>query len=261
MKVLNVVKNVFTWLLVAAAVFMMVFTVVSVTTFDRNDRALLGYKAFICRSDSMKATDFASGDLVFVKEVSPSTIQVGDIISYRSEEADTFGETFTHKVRALTVDEEGQPCFITYGTTTGVDDEMPVKYTQFQGLYKFALPKVGTFFAFLKTTPGYFVCIFLPFMLLILLQAINTIRLFIKYRKEQMAALEAEREKIEEERRQSMEMMKELQALKEQLASKDAPAEPEQKAEVVEETEAVEETEEAEAETEAEAEVEPTQEQ
>ena len=221
MKVLNVLKNVFTWLLVVAATCMMVFTVVSVTTFDRNDRDLFGYKAFICRSDSMKATDFASGDLVFVKEVSPNTIKVGDIISYRSEDSDTFGETFTHKVRSLIKDEEGQPCFITYGTTTGVDDDLPVKYTQFQGLYKFDIPKLGTFFTFLKTTPGYFICIFLPFMLLILMQGIDTVKLFRKYKNEQMDELAAEREKIEEERRQAAEMMKELQALKEQLAAKD----------------------------------------
>lgn len=221
MKVLKVLKNVFTWLLVAAAVCMMVFTVVSVTTFDRNDRDLFGYKAFICRSDSMKATDFASGDLVFVKEVSPATIKEGDIISYRSEDTDTFGETFTHKVRSLTTNEEGQPCFITYGTTTGVDDELPVKYTQFQGIYKFDIPKLGTFFSFLKTTPGYFICIFLPFMLLILMQGVNTVKLFRKYKKEQMEEMAAEREQLEAERRQTAEMMKELQALKEQLAAKD----------------------------------------
>ena len=224
MKVLKVLKNVLTWLLVVAAVCMMVFTVVSVTTFDRNDRALFGYKAFICRSDSMKATDFASGDLVFVKEVSPATIKPGDIISYRSEDPDSFGETFTHKVRSLTKNEDGQACFITYGTTTGIDDELPVKYIQFQGKYVFNIPKLGTFFSFLKTTPGYFICIFLPFMLLILMQGLNTVKVFRKYRKEQVAEMEAERSKLEEERKQSMEMMKELQALKEQLAAKEGQA-------------------------------------
>ncbi len=219
MKVLNVLKNVFTWLLVAAAVCMMVFTVVSVTTFDRNDRDLFGYKAFICRSDSMKATDFAAGDLVFVKKVSPATIAIGDIISYRSEASDTFGETFTHKVRSLITDENGQPCFITYGTTTGVDDELPVKYTQFQGRYVFDIPKLGTFFSFLKTTPGYFICIFLPFMLLILMQGLNTVKLFRKYKKEQMDEMKAEREALEAERQKSEAMMAELLELKKQMAA------------------------------------------
>ncbi len=219
MKALKVFKTVITWLLVAAAACMMVFTVVSVTTFDRNDRALLGYKAFICRSDSMKATDFAAGDLVFVKEVSPATIKPGDIISYRSEDPDTFGETFTHKVRSRITNEEGQPCFITYGTTTGVDDELPVTYMQVQGRYAFAIPKLGMFFTFLKTTPGYFICIFLPFMLLILMQGLNTVKLFRKYKQEQMEEMKAEREALEQERQKSEAMMAELLELKKQMAA------------------------------------------
>ena len=58
-------------------------------------------------------------------------------------------------------------------------------------------------------------------MLLILMQGLNTVKLFRKYKKEQMEEMTAEREKLEEERKQTAEMMKELQALKEQLASKD----------------------------------------
>ena len=36
--------------------------------------------------------------------------------------------------------------------------------------YETNIPKVGRFFMFLKTTPGYIVCILIPFLLLILLQ-------------------------------------------------------------------------------------------
>ena len=42
-KTFEVIKTVLTWLIVLLAVCMMVFTIVSVTTFDRNDRALFGY--------------------------------------------------------------------------------------------------------------------------------------------------------------------------------------------------------------------------
>lgn len=37
-KTFEVIKTVLTWLIVLLAVCMMVFTIVSVTTFDRNDR-------------------------------------------------------------------------------------------------------------------------------------------------------------------------------------------------------------------------------
>ena len=42
MKALNVIKNIAAWIVVAFAVFMMVFTVVSVSVFDRADRSLFG---------------------------------------------------------------------------------------------------------------------------------------------------------------------------------------------------------------------------
>ncbi|MBQ4117215.1 MAG: signal peptidase I [Clostridia bacterium] len=216
-KLLGVIKNVFVWAVVALAVCMMIFTIVSVTTFDRNDRNIFGFKAFIVLSDSMSATDFEAGDIVLIKEVDPSTLKEGDIISYQSINDHNYGQTVTHKIRRLVNNEKGEPGFITYGTTTGTDDESVVTYSFVLGKYQGRLPKVGKFFQFLKTTPGYILCIFIPFLLLIIFQGINSIKLFKRYKEEQLAEMRAEREAIEEERRQSQELMKELMELKAKL--------------------------------------------
>ena len=221
-KALNIVKNILVWLVVVFAVLMMVFTVVSVNTFDRSDRSLFGYKAFIVLSDSMKATDFDAGDLVLVKEVDPATLEEGDIIAYTSQNTSNFGETVTHKIRTFTVDENGNPGFITYGTTTDTDDETIVTYDFVIGKYQTKLKGVGSFFQFLKTTPGYICCIFVPFALLILVQGINCIRLFKRYKSEQYSEIEAERQKLEQERAESQKMMSELLELKKQLQDSDA---------------------------------------
>jgi len=207
--------------MVALAVFMMIFTIVSVTTFDRADRNLFGYKTFIVLSDSMSKTDFNAGDIVFVKGVDASTLKEGDIISYVSQNSHNFGETVIHKIRRLTSDAEGNPGFVTYGTTTDTDDETVVTYPYVLGKYTGHLPKVGAFFQFLKTTPGYIVCILTPFLLLILLQGLNCIKLFRRYKQEQLDEMQAEREKIEAERLQSQKMMQELLALKQQLEEKE----------------------------------------
>ena len=231
-KVLHITKNILVWLVVALAVGMMIFTVVSVNTFDRNDRSLFGYKAFIVKSDSMSKTDFNAGDLIFTKEVDPATLKAGDIISYQSTNTENYGEVVTHKIRELTKDAEGNPGFITYGTTTDTDDENIVTYSFVLGKYQTKLPGVGKFFQFLKTTPGYIVCIFLPFLLLILVQGINSIRLFKRYKQEQLAEIEAQREQerteLAEERRrleaqqaESQQMMAELLKLKKELSGKD----------------------------------------
>lgn len=220
-KALNVAKTIFVWLMVALSVFMMLFTIVSVTIFDRADRNLFGYKTFIVLSDSMSKTDFNAGDIVFVKGVDASTLKEGDIISYASQNSHNFGETVTHKIRRLTSDAEGNPGFVTYGTTTDTDDETVVTYPYVLGKYTGHLPKVGAFFQFLKTTPGYIVCILTPFLLLILLQGLNCIKLFRRYKQEQLDEMQAEREKIEAERLQSQKMMQELLALKQQLEEKE----------------------------------------
>lgn len=216
---MNTVKKILITIVEILAIFMMIFTIVSVATFNRNDRTVFGYKAFIVLSDSMKATDFASGDLVLIKSTDPTTLQEGDIIAFTSQNPDNYGEVVTHKIRMKTVDAEGNPGFVTYGTTTDTDDEVIVTYPYILGKYQFHIPKLGKFFMFLKTVPGYLCCILVPFLILIGAQGINTIKLFRQYKREQMAEIEEQRAQIEEEKRQSAEMMQEIIRLKEQLAN------------------------------------------
>jgi signal peptidase len=163
----------------------------------------------------MSATDFSAGDLIFVKEVDPSTLKEGDIITFMSQDTDSFGETITHKIRKSVTDAEGNPGFVTYGTTTGVDDESIVTYPYVLGKYKSHIANLGTFFNFLKTTPGYFICIFVPFMLIILYEGIKFFSIFRRYKREQM-------EEIEAERAENAKMLEELRELRAQLESAQA---------------------------------------
>ena len=216
-KVWKIASKVLVWAVALLAVFMMIFTIVSVKTFDRNDRSLFGYRAYIVLSDSMSATDFDAGDLVLVKKVDPTSLQEGDIIAYQSQNSENYGATVTHKIRCKTTDPNGDPGFITYGTTTGVDDASVVTYPLILGKYRFHLPKVGTFFQFLKTPQGYIVCILIPFLLLIIYQGLNCVRIFKRYKQEQMDELQAEKDELEAQKKQSDEMMQKLLAMQEQL--------------------------------------------
>lgn len=227
-KILTILKKILVAAIVVLAVGIMLFTVVSVNTLDRNDRNLFGYKFFIVLSDSMSATDFSAGDVVIVKEVDPSTLQPGDIIAFESTNTESFGEVVTHKIRSLTTDINGEPGFVTYGTTTDTDDEEVVTYLYVLGKYQMHLRGVGRFFQFLKSVPGYFICIFLPFMLLILYQGANTIMLFRQYKREQLeaieeekaaqqAAFEQERQELEKQREEQQRMMEEIMELRKQM--------------------------------------------
>lgn len=224
-KIWEILSTAFVWIMVVVAVAMMIFTIVSVNTFNRNDRDIFGYRAYIVLSDSMSATDFDAGDLILVKEVDPTTLQPGDIIAYTSQNTESYGQTVTHKIRSRTTDANGDAGFITYGTTTNTDDETVVTFPFILGKYEFKLPKVGTFFQFLKTTQGYIVCILVPFLILIMYQGLNCVRIFRLYKAEQMAELQAEKDAIEKQRRQSEAMMAQLLEMKQQMAAKAPPRE------------------------------------
>ena len=225
-KAWKIISTALVWIVVVIAVLMMIFTIVSVNTFDRNDRDIFGFRCYIVLSDSMSATDFDAGDLVLVKEVDPTTLQEGDIIAYQSQNSENYGQTVTHKIRAKTTDANGNPGFITYGTTTGVDDETVVTYPFILGKYQAALPKVGTFFQFLKTPQGYIVCILIPFLLLIIYQGLNCVKIFKMYKAEQMAELQAEKDALEAQRKQSEDMMAQLLAMQQQMAAQNQSAAP-----------------------------------
>jgi signal peptidase len=216
-KAWNIIRKIIVWAIVVFSLGMMAFTIISVTTFDRADRSVFGYSAFIVLSDSMKATDFDAGDLVIIKQTDPSTLKEGDIISFQSPDESNYGEIVTHKIREVTTDDEGHPGFITYGTTTDSNDQGIVTYNLVIGKYQGHIPKVGTFFNFLKSVPGYFICIFTPFFILILVQARNSIKLFRKYKKEQMEEIQAEKKSLEEERVKSQEMMEQLMRMQQAM--------------------------------------------
>ena len=232
-KLINIGMKVITWLLIAFTVFMMIFTIVTVTTVDRNDRSIFGVKFYIVQTDSMSKSEnnkdmdihFNAGDIVLIKDLSDNEkaeLKAGDVIAFLSTNSVSYGETVTHMIREVKYNDEGKIVgFVTYGTNTGTNDEKVVEPEYILGKYTGKLPGVGNFFAFVKSTPGYIVCILVPFLLLILYNGVNVIRLFRKYKREQMEAMQAEKDKLEAERAENQRMMQELLALKAQLDKKE----------------------------------------
>ena len=226
-NIFNIITKVLSWILVAFTVFIMIFTVVTVTTIGKNERSIFGYKFYIVQTDSMSLSEnnadldvhFNAGDLIVVKNLKDtSVLKKGDVISFVSTNSSSYGETITHMIYDVQYKSNGAiDGYVTYGTNTGAIDEALVRPEYILGQYTRKLPTVGKFFAFVKSTPGYIACILVPFLLLILYNGVNVISLFRKYKKEQNDAIEEERRQIEQERAEAQRMMAELLELKEQL--------------------------------------------
>ena len=233
-KAMNIALKVVTGLLIAFTVFMMLFTVITVTTVDKNDRAIFGTRFYIVQTDSMSLSEnnkdmdvhFNAGDIILIKDVADKTaLEPGDIIAFISMNNESLGETITHMIREVEYKNGKVVGYVTFGTNTGANDAELVEPAYVIGKYSGKLPGVGNFFAFVKSVPGYIVCILIPFLLLILYNGVDVIRLFRKYKKEQMDAMQAEKDQIEADRAETQRMLEELLALKAQLEQKNsAPA-------------------------------------
>lgn len=194
-KALKITGNVLT---VAVAILVVIMTVLTVFSmvFNRDGTAsVFGAQAYVVQSDSM-TPEFAAGDVIFSEEVNPEELIAGDIITFISRDSASYGQTITHCIREVTT-YNGELAFITYGIATGVDDGTPAAASDVLGRYTFRVAGLGSFFEFLKSVPGYIVCILLPFLVIIGLQVANIVSAVRAARAEKAAAAAAERSRVE----------------------------------------------------------------
>ena len=194
-KALKITGNVLT---VAVAILVVIMTVLTVFSmvFNRDGTAsVFGVQAYVVQSDSM-TPEFAAGDVIFSEEVNPEELVAGDIITFISRDSASYGQTITHCIRKVTT-HNGELAFITYGIATGVDDGTPAAASDVLGRYVFRIAGLGSFFEFLKSVPGYIVCILLPFLAIIGLQIANIVSAVRAARPEKAAAAAAERSRVE----------------------------------------------------------------
>ena len=235
-KIFSIIGKIFTWLVVIFAACMMIFTILSTTVFNKNDGTdIFGYRFMSVLSNSMSKSEknandkvhFCTEDIIIVKEMKDANkdgreYQAGDIIAFNTYKEGKF-VTVTHRIWEVK-NNNGMIEYVTYGTNTGAIDDTTVTPENIIGTYAGKISKGALFLAYLKSPLGYIICILIPFLLLIGYNGLNCIILFRRYRREQLEEMNAEKAKIEAERNQAFEMMKELEALKAQMAAGNVPA-------------------------------------
>jgi signal peptidase len=147
-KVWNIASSVLVGLVVLCAIFLM-------------GSRLLGFRVFTVLSGSMEPV-FSVGDLLYVKQVDPSAIQVGDPITFVMNEDLVVA---THRV--VSIDAEKQH-FYTKGDANETADASPVHFKNVIGVAKFSIPLLGYVSNFIQTPPGSYIAIGIGILLVLL---------------------------------------------------------------------------------------------
>lgn len=124
-----------------------------------------GFSPMIVLTDSM-LPEIASGDLIFVKQIDPEDVKVGDIISF-FDPAGNGSSVVTHRVIEI-VDDNGVTKWRTRGDNNNTEDRLLVPFENLVGIYKGShISGAGNVAMFLQTTPGLIVCVVCPLVLLV----------------------------------------------------------------------------------------------
>ena len=128
---------------------------------------LFGYRVLKVVSGSMQPV-ISDETCILIRQAEQEEIQVGDIITFVSDDPSIKGFLNTHRVYEITTDAEGESRYITKGDAMSEPDVWPVAYEDIQGIYVKEMPfgrEIYKMIAFLSDRTHYFVIVILPLFL------------------------------------------------------------------------------------------------
>ena len=154
MRIPDAVKKIWNIATTVIVVLVVIFAVLLVGV------RLLGVQVYSVISGSMEP-EYPVGSLIYVKEVDPSEVEVGDVITYVLPN----NTPSTHRV--IRIDKENQ-CFYTKGDANESEDGSPVHYKNLIGTPVFKIPYLGYAAYYIQHPPGMYIAMAAGAVLLIL---------------------------------------------------------------------------------------------
>lgn len=124
-----------------------------------------GIFPMIILTDSMDPV-FSSGDLIICRRAEPKDIKQGDVICFYDPAGNGI-TTVTHRVMAVTTDENGDPAWQTKGDANNTEDAQLVPARNLLGTYQKHFSDLGNIAMFTQTTQGLIVCVVCPIILFV----------------------------------------------------------------------------------------------
>lgn len=146
--------------------------VVCMQRFSNNEMSFFNYRMFTVVSQSM-TPKYDIGDVLISKEVEPSKIKEGDVISYLGASGDFANKVITHRVVAIEKSEDGKLYFRAKGDANIIEDPI-VSQDQLYGVVVYKSFILSLVYRIVGTKIGFFLCIILPILFIICSEMLST---------------------------------------------------------------------------------------
>lgn len=235
-KAASIVISVVMWIIILIAA-LFAFTTLA-TKEDGSVSNLAGFTPLTVQSDSMVPT-FDENDLIFIQQCDPSSLQVGDIVTFHAIIDNQYALN-THRIIAIN-EVSGLNSYTTKGDNNELADQHVIADGDIVGKYVFKIPYLGKVIDFLSSTWGFLIVIVVPMLLFFIYQVYHLVIVGMNLKRamteedrmkqaeaivdrEQAQSVESERAKAEAARAEAEAVLAEAKRLKAEAEAKLASA-------------------------------------
>lgn len=169
-KAASIVISVVMWIIILIAA-LFAFTTLA-TKDDGSVSNLGGFTPLTVQSESMEPT-FGENDLIVIQQCDPSTLQVGDIVTFHTIIDNQYALN-THRIVAVN-DVNGMNSYTTKGDNNDLADQHVIADGDIVGKYAFKIPYLGKVMDVLSSTWGFLIIIVLPMLLFFIYQVYHLV--------------------------------------------------------------------------------------
>ena len=169
-KAASIVISVVMWIIILVAA-LFAFTTLA-TKDDGSVSSLAGFTPLTVQSESMAPT-FDQDDLIIIKQCDPSTLEVGDIVTFHTIIDNQYALN-THRIISIN-EVNGLNSYTTKGDNNELADQHVIADGDIVGKYVGKIPYMGKVIGFLSSTWGFLVVIVLPMLLFFIYQVYHLV--------------------------------------------------------------------------------------
>lgn len=126
--------------------------------------------AYVIVTESMVPT-INVNDAIIVKRVKNNTLDIGDIITFSSNDIYFNGLTVTHRIVGKKLDVDGNYIYRTKGDNNSLEDTALVDLDNIYGKVVLRVPKIGYVQGFVSTPLGFVLSIIIPVLIVVYYEA------------------------------------------------------------------------------------------
>lgn len=173
-------------IIVSALVFVLGFTIfiASVSASGGKVPSILGYSVLQVQTGSMEP-EIATGSIIVVKETDFDSLQIGDIISFYSDNDKIKGQVNTHRIVNFVNGMGSKKVAVTKGDANTMVDDTPVYDIDVVGKLYYNFGTVGSsVLGVLRNPKIIFIFIILPLIFITFSEAVNLVTLVVESKME-----------------------------------------------------------------------------